>query len=1012
MTTLQQGEPWESRFEKFLRYRGIERRRRTDLDINGGERQENHTNHINHTEDTNHTDDANHTDDTNQSNHTDHTIQYYDASYTHDSPDIHEDAEDHEDPDLPIDPEVNLFFRNHILRDLLHQVLHDQLFPRNEPSNEASEEHSEQPSEEPSGEPTREPPQENTALHHILRARAILEAIGYSDSEWDEDWSSDGSSNQHVGPLAGFSRLGLQMLRAQDESLESSVEWDARADRVVDGNLDEDAYYVDRRGSFGEPAGNLAPDDEPEEAEDPDFLFEYVAINKHGDRRFSNNTQRPDERDEKDGKNGKEIGELNDLRAVAPLDGFSHWEVHDTTTLREIDGNFGLYDAYHPHFTVCDSADPMVLTRRPMAAMFRDSVQMRPVGTARLTGLRGVRRYKNNLAVVINDMLICGCNSEVLVYRFDALTLLPKSPALRFDTRPAFTTSNDRVTSTWPMFPHTLNYMTTGEFAGQKVLGACSDDGTLMVWFAETIEKVAKEEHGKYNRKKRIGGDDSNGGDFGRYEDGDGAFEELGGFEEFGGFQEFGGAQEFGGFGSPRNDGFSDSISSVPANFKLRVESSVWGMDFLTYDHEGMRHNVIAVSDNSQSLTVFYYHEGDARFYHVRLCQILHNIPDVSIVSHTVNCGVHTLRISCASISGELVVFEVRFRVVSGPVEHHTSATVYYADELFVAPENAEVHDVPSSTRFGRVLFSAPRVVARTLLDSDCWTTKPVSSRDFVPVQSLRAVFGDPSIDEHAETAHIKTESRILGAVPDSVHSSHLGLAAGWQFFECVAAAFLPPSGAVGAVLSSAKQTSVDSEYRRISKGLRRWREIGEEKGKGIGEMGRGRGGKEKEESGGEKVHGYDNRCGFDSQDFLVVTTSKKVALFRADTLFCASATQTLFDVLMPRSEESKFTNRMSISHIIPELSCAIVVSQEGLCSVMRLTQHRGVYGMRQEYVFPNAPCMALGRSGFRSIAGVAVRDRTPPGAAPRFMVYIVYTDGIVLGYELSVAEDLEVVRI
>ena len=64
-----------------------------------------------------------------------------------------------------------------------------------------------------------------------------------------------------------------------------------------------------------------------------------------------------------------------------------------------------------------------------------------------------------------------------------------------------YTSSTDRLISTWPYFPHTINYLKTGNFNNKQVLGVCSDDGTLFIWYTETIINLVKNLETQRNRR-------------------------------------------------------------------------------------------------------------------------------------------------------------------------------------------------------------------------------------------------------------------------------------------------------------------------------------------------------------------------------------------------------------------------------------------------------------------------------------------------------------------------------
>ncbi|KAK6456334.1 CRT10-domain-containing protein [Scheffersomyces xylosifermentans] len=658
---------------------------------------------------------------------------------------------------------------------------------------------------------------------------------------------------------------------------------------------------------------------------------------------------------------------------------FIKWEQHDRRTLEDVNRysnhDHSLFqDEFNSDFTTIETTDPSRILKRSLAEMYHDGLSLNHLGIKKLHNLENIRRYKNNLSAVIsdsqnNEFLVQGSNSELVVYDFDNMTHMPnKKAVLRFDTRPAFTSTTDRLISTWPYFPHTINFLKSYQgFDGRQVLGACLDDGTLMIWYSETITDFVK----KLGIAKKLSSQDE--------------IDEI------------------------YNDNNRFYGLKVEPDFRLKMESSLWGLDFLNYnDSFGISHNLIVVSDNSQSVVLFYYHPVDHQFYHVKSHQILHNIPEVSFSSYKVKSdGTHTLKISCASISRELIIFKFNFRIRAGPLnkrefEYYKKGHIYFVDPTMEQMQNRTNPTIDTvdqdlkGTFLSRVSFSSPRVVTRTLLGEDCWTTKPISSKYFKQVSSIALAIGDPFLREWEVVERISKESALLDLEFDPVKTSHLGGGASWSFF---------PSKVVDLSSNanpypSAKFDSVtgrDDEYRRIHKGL-------------IKQYERSRGRKRQESLNG-KTYALHEDLDQEPIDFLVVSTSKRLALLRADTLFCNSATKKLFDLSIPFNEEVKFSNRVSITHVIPELSCLIAVSQQGLATVMRLCQSRGVYGMRQEHIFPNALGLALGYNGYRTISGLAVMDKSILPNIPRFFVYLSYTDGIVVAYELKQGgdEDIEV---
>lgn len=643
-------------------------------------------------------------------------------------------------------------------------------------------------------------------------------------------------------------------------------------------------------------------------------------------------------------------------------------ESHD---LNEEWHNGGIYSPFRPGFTCINTTSYEKIVELPPAKKFKDYLELEFIGIKKLYDLEVVRKYKNNLVCVITDFVhredffVTTSNSQFIIYSFNKITHLPfKNPVLKFDTRPTFTTTTDRVVSTWPYFPHTINNTKTSDsWCGRQILGAATDDASVLIWWTEDIVQCVGKFRGHLSQ------------------------EQLDSEDNY----------------SERNRFYGFKINPI---FKLKMSASAWGIDFLSYkDKSNHEHNLIVASDNSQSITLFYYHQVDERFYHITSHQLLHNIPDVSFLDWNIDeSDVHTIRVSCSSISGELVVFEFKFRLRSGPLnksdfEYFKNEPIYFVDPTMAQIDHPNNNNSNSDrdededagpvymqlTRFPRVKFKRPKVTLRTMLGEDVWTCKPINSQYFLPVQSLRAMTGDPWIEETIEVENIVNESTILNLLYDPVKSSNLGGSSAWQFFEAPVVGFSKHE-ARSNVFESAKLTSTDDEYRRVHKGiLKTYKSV------------------VKTQPEPSLNGSYYNLRDVEPQQFIAVTTSKKVGLFRSDSLFCNAATKRLFDLKIPFNDGSKYSNRMSLSVVVPELLCFIVATQQGLVSIMRLCQHRGVFGMRQEHVFPNALNMALGYQGYRTIAGLTVRrlNRNDSSLRPRFGLYITYTDGVVMGYHL-----------
>lgn len=564
-------------------------------------------------------------------------------------------------------------------------------------------------------------------------------------------------------------------------------------------------------------------------------------------------------------------------------------------------------------YCTIDNSDFSRILYKSPSEKFSNSLKLKHFGIKKIFA-DDFRKFKNNLSTVIsdgvNDFLVLALNSELVFLTFDKMTHLPSTQLLRLDTSPPFTSSTDRLISTWPYFPHTINFIKSGMFNGEQTLAACTDDGTLLMWYSKTIMALISEFEKQHKHDN----------------DHDSAIASA--------------------------SATNTSATVIKPDFQIKMEASLWGLDFKT--HNG--HNIIVASDNSQSVVLLYYHSVDERFYHVKSHQILHNIPEVSIVSCKECDGEHVVEVSCVSISGEIIIFEFKFSFNEGPLnkedfEYFKKELYYYVDSTMERLENRNGIEpnelsILKLKKFGRLNFEEPLGISRIVLNEDCWTIKPLDSRWFLPVGSIKDVFGDCKIDETNELKRIEKESRILGK-PSGI----------FQYFQSKTVSFEQASEES---YRNAKLTNVDDEYRRVHK---------------------------------EFINGSTN-------ELLLVSTARKLALFRFPSLFCNCSTPKVFDLPIPFNDESKFTNRMSITHLIPELLCFIAVTQQGLVTVMRLCSYKGIYGMRQEYIFPNAMSLSLGYHGYRTIIGLSVRKRTVD--IPCYHLYISYNDGLVIGYQLS----------
>lgn len=647
---------------------------------------------------------------------------------------------------------------------------------------------------------------------------------------------------------------------------------------------------------------------------DDDSAYRYINQGVAGDRRYSNNSER-------------RPSTLKDTQTIAMTiqKAYNEWERRGMATMRAPSprklstgkegtdvarngSSGGLSEPFRLGFSEIVTDSTAVLLQLAAASKYRDLLLLNYLGATMLTGLGASRRYKNNLSVVIHDgkdedLLLVACASEILMYEFDSQLHKPKETAkFRFDTKPPSTTIADGNLLTWPYYPHTINFMTaTDDWQHGPAIGICTDDGSILIWHTSNLrsemDRLCKENLSPNARLYNL---------------------------------------------------------RVKADLNFKLGMSAWGLDFgSATDEKGEKHYILAASSNSQTVTLCYFDRAAGIMNSVDSLELLHNIPEVSIIDYFIFESTHVATVSCASISGELVIFKFTFKLDDSALRQTSEW-----------PE-----------RLGRALFSEPVVLRRTKLNSECWTVKPMSTKYFKLVQSLKSMTGDPSIEEDTEITQILIESAILGLSSDPLHSSDLGGAAYFQFFDSPVVCLAVGTEHDPLRNNTSKFGSNEEEYRRIHQA-------------------------------------YKSICSSSAPDplqnfVLAVSTDSKLGLFRADTLFCPSATKKVFTLDLPENEETKWCKRILITHVIKELLCFIAVSQLGLVTIMRLCEHRGLYGMRQEFLFPNALSLSIAENNLRTIIGVAIRDLSIKNEILRYFLYILYSDGLVLTYELRDQKDI-----
>lgn len=363
--------------------------------------------------------------------------------------------------------------------------------------------------------------------------------------------------------------------------------------------------------------------------------------------------------------------------------------------------------------------------------------------------------------------------------------------------------------------------------------------------------------------------------------------------------------------------------------YELKLSSSVWGID--TYK------NMAVVSDNSQTITLFCFE--DNMIYHCTSNQIIHNIPDVAFVN-TDDLDDEAVYVSCVSISGEFMVFKFEKMTNYGPINKPPIGYTLVSDTIDVY--------LPS---FSRYEFECS-IFSRTVLQEDSWATHYIDEKYFLEVTSPEYLGTRSNISVES----ILCKSRTLNLMTNHIMSSDLGGAA---WYEALDIDTYDRGTEVGRTMNR-----FTDKFRRVKKS---YFSIPEE----------------------EFVSPVPKSPFHDK--FLFVATATKVGLYRFNKLVCNATSGKLFD--FPLQEELTFSNRLSITRVIPELSAVIAVSQAGFISIFRLVKHRGLHSMRLEHTIPKSDT-----DSYETIIGLGVRQMEDKV----FWLYVVFSDGCVFVHELQ----------
>lgn len=270
-------------------------------------------------------------------------------------------------------------------------------------------------------------------------------------------------------------------------------------------------------------------------------------------------------------------------------------------------------------------------------------------------------------------------------------------------------------------------------------------------------------------------------------------------------------------------------------------------------------------------------------------------------------------------------------------------------------------------------IASIPAVLSRSQLPNYCWTAKPIRRQFFKKVKSLRAMLGNEKCSEEAILNDLRRDGNCFET--DGKEEVNQVLA-GLHHYRCpVISSSESQSGP-----SCEAFASIDERYRRIHRHLKA--------------------------KGGSDQRGVCATC---DDIILAVTTQNRAGIFCADSLHCNADTDIVFNFKLPGDEDTAWINRISITLILPSLLAWVLVSQQGLVSVFRFCEYKGIFGIRQEHIFPNGANIAFGETSLRTIVGVSTLEVSAVEEYPRFILQIIYSDGLCLNYELRSKERKDV---
>ncbi|CDK29854.1 unnamed protein product [Kuraishia capsulata CBS 1993] len=438
------------------------------------------------------------------------------------------------------------------------------------------------------------------------------------------------------------------------------------------------------------------------------------------------------------------------------------------------------------------------------------------------------------------------------------------------------------------------------------------------------------------------------------------------------------------------NTGDLDYTSDQNRAYELQLSSSVWGLDvYPEYD-------LLVVSDNSQTVTLVYVDVANKRLHAVSSAPLLYNVPSVCFVKNSPKkkteggWNVLEVEVAVASISSEVVVLKFRIRQKVEPENSFLNDCRNGNLETLTWVHRA-LQNHPEHIS-NNVILDPPHAVARSLLSEDAWTISHVNLSAFKKVISLPAMTGNQFLHQASHLKKISLASKFLDVESDPCISGHLGIGATLAHFD-IPCAHTVPDGGVKIRSNLASSPNAEEGIMNISDAYRRRRKLFDTYYVRIQRA------REKSHlsSNGKLYWGIDPDTSLDDGGFLLVTTTTRVALLRKNRLVCNASSGEIFPYMPDNPGHS---NRISMSLVIPELSAFVVGTEKGQLAILRLTQYRGCYGFRHEYVFPG-PRMAVPISSRMHVTLLGFSAVQLDESELRYLLTVIYTDGRVLEYEI-----------